>query len=212
MFDIEYKGANAVVFTTKKTKVVFDPKVSLAGGSDVSVTDAVEVVTEDRFAVEKTTPKLLFDGPGEYETGDVSLIGLPARRHIDTEEQGYQSTIYRMVVGDIRVAVIGNVAPKLSDEQLESLGVIDLVVLPIGGGGYTLDATDAATIVRQIDPRMVVPVHFADPDLKYEVPQEDVEVFVKELSAGIIEAGPKHKIKGISSVPEQLTIVKISRS
>ena len=78
MFDIEYKGANAVVFTTKNTKVVFDPRVSLAGGTDVSVKDDVEVTTEDRFAVEKTTPKLWFSGPGEYEVGDVSLIGMPS--------------------------------------------------------------------------------------------------------------------------------------
>ena len=212
MFDIEYKGANAVVFTTKNTKVVFDPRVSLAGGTDVSVKDDVEVTTEDRFAVEKTTPKLWFSGPGEYELGDVSLIGMPSKRHIDTEEQGMQSTIYKMTIGDIKIAIIGNVAPALNDDQLESLGVIDIVVIPVGGGGYTLDASDAATMVRQIEPKMVVPVHYADPSLNYEVPQEELEVFVKELGAGIIEAGPKHKVKGSSAIPEQLSIVKISKS
>lgn len=212
MFDIEYKGANAVVFTTKKTRIVFDPKVSLAGGKDVPVADDVEVVTEDRFVVEKGSPRLLFRGPGEYEVGEVSIKGVPAQRHIDTEEQAKQATIYRVVIGDIRMAVIGNVAPKLDEVQLEELGVVDLVIIPVGGGGYTLDATDASTIVRQIEPRAVVPVHYADSSLRYEVPQEDIEVFVKELGTGIIEPGPKFRVKGDSSIPEQLTIVQVARS
>lgn len=128
MFDIEYKGANAVVFTTKKTQLVFDPRVSVAGGKDVFVKGAIEVVTEDRFAVENTTPKLLLSIPGEYGVGDTSITGVAAQRHIDTEEQGQKSTIYRVVIGDVRIAVLGNIAPKLSDDQLEALGVIDIVV------------------------------------------------------------------------------------
>lgn len=212
MFEIEYKGANAVVFTTKKIKVVFDPKVSLVGASDLEVSGAVEVVTEDRFVVEKSSPKLLFNGPGEYEVGDVSIIGVPARRHIDTEDQGLQATIYRVVIGDVRIAVIGNIAPKLDDDQLEALGVVDAVVVPVGGGGYTLDASDAALMVRQIEPRAIIPVHYHDSALKYEVPQEDLELFVKELGVGIIEAGPKFRIKGDTSIPEQMSVVKISRS
>lgn len=212
MFDIEYKGGNAVILTTKKTRVVFDPKVSLVGGGDVSIRDSVEVLTEEGFVVENSSPKLIIDGPGEYEVGDVSLIGIPARRHIDTDEEGLRSTIYRVVIGDIRMAVIGNIASKLDDDQLETLGVIDMVVIPVGGGGYTLDATDAATIVRQTDARAVVPVHYADDALKYEVPQEDMDLFVKELGAGIIEAGPKFKVKNDSSLPEQLMVVKITRS
>ncbi len=212
MFDVEYKGANAVVFTTKKTRVVFDPKVSLAGGTDVSVNGDVEVTTESRFAVEKATPKILFEGPGEYEVGDVALAGIAARRHIDTEDQGDQSTMYRMTIGDVRLAVVGNVAKKLSEDKLEALGVVDIVVIPIGGNGYTLDAVDAAAMVRQIEPRAVIPVHYADPHLKYEVPQDEFEAFVKALGANVIEEGPKWKMKGLSSVPEQLSIVKIARS
>lgn len=212
MFDIEYKGANAVVFTTKKTRVVFDPKVSVAGGKDVAVAGDIEVATEERFVVEKATPKLLIHGPGEYEVGGVVLTGVAARRHIDTEEQGVLGTVYRMVIDGIRIAIIGNIASKLDEEQLETLGVVDMAVVPIGGGGYTLDATDAAAMVRQIEPRAVIPVHYSDPELSYEVPQEEFDVFVKELGVGIIEAGPKHKIKNDSSIPDQMTIVKIARS
>lgn len=212
MFDVEYKGGNSVVFTTKNTKVVFDPKASLVGSKDIDTREAIEVLTEDRFGVKNTSTKITFDGPGEYEIGDVALSGFATRRHIDTEEEGHKATIYRLVIGDVRIAVIGNIAPKLDEDQLEALGVVDMVVIPVGGGGYTLDASDAAVIVRQISPRAVIPVHYADPALKFEVPQEDMDVFVKELGSGVVEAGPKFKVKGDSSIPEQLSIIKVARS
>lgn len=210
MFDIEYKGANAVVFTTKNVKVVFDPKLSLVGKKDLSVEDAVEVLTEDRFASTVGNPRVKFNGPGEYEVADVGLAGFPAQRHIDTE--GSNSTIYKLLIGGTRIAVLGNIDPKLSEEQLEQIGVTDIVVLPVGGGGYTLDATAAAVIVKQIDPRVVIPVHYSDSELAYEVPQDVLDTFLKEVGASGIDAGTKWKVKSAEALPEQLTVVKVDRS
>ena len=213
MFDIEYKGANAVVITTKKTKALIDPKTSVVGLKDViSAEDDVIIATETRFVPDKQVAKLLIDGPGEYEIGDMAVKGIAAKRHIDSESDRDLSTIYRVVIGDISIVVIGNIAPTLSDDQLESIGVVDMAILPVGGGGYTLDSTSATAIIRQLEPRMVVPVHFADSALKYEVPQQDIEVFINELGASVVEAGPKLKVKNLGSLPEQLTIVKISCS
>ena len=212
MFDIEYKGANAVIFTTKKLKVVVDPGLDIAGHKDVAVKDSVVLLTEDRLRPKSNDYRLLFDGPGEYEVGDVSIVGVAARRNIDAEDQGKASTIYRLTIDDTKIAVLGNIAPKLDDDQLEAIGMVDIVVVPVGGGGLTLDSKDAAAIVRQIEPKAVVPVHFDDPALKYEVPQEKADFIVTELSAGVIEAGPKFKLKNASSIPDQLTVIMISRS
>ena len=212
MFDIEYKGANAVIFTTKKLKVVVDPGLDIAGHKDVAVKDSVVLLTEDRLRPKSNDYRLLFDGPGEYEVGDVSIVGVAARRNIDAEDQGKASTIYRLTIDDTKIAVLGNIAPKLDDDQLEAIGMVDIVVVPVGGGGLTLDSKDAAAIVRQIEPKAVVPVHFDDPALKYEVPQEKADFIVTELSAGVIEAGPKFKLKNTSSIPDQLTVIMISRS
>jgi len=212
MFDIEYKGANTLVISTKKTQLVIDPKLSLVGLKDVPVKGGIEVATEERFLTIDPEAKLRIEGPGEYEVADISVRGIPATRHIDTSEDEPISTMYRIEIGDVRLAVLGNIAPKLDDEQLESLGVIDILIIPVGGNGYTLDATSAATITRQIDPHVVVPVHYADKALKYEVPQDEVEPFVKELAAEVVDAGAKYKVKTSSSIPQTLTIVKIDRS
>ena len=109
----------------------------------------IAVATEPRFVVHNDDSALEIEGPGEYEVGDFSISGIPAQRHI--EAIGHGSTIYRVEVGEVRIAVLGNIDPKLSEEQQEEIGVVDMVVVPVGGGGYTLDATCAAHIVRQIE-------------------------------------------------------------
>ena len=71
MFEVEYKGANNVIFTTKMVKIAFDPALSLVGLNDSLGAQDVEVLTEDRFAVGGVVPRLLFSGPGEYEVSDI---------------------------------------------------------------------------------------------------------------------------------------------
>lgn len=212
MLEIEYKGANAVTITTKKTKVVVDPKLSLYGGSDVATKGAVQLLTEQRFGVTSSEQQLTIDGPGEYEVADLSIQGFPVQRHIDTETEPKASTMYRLEVGDIRLVLLGNIAGKLSDEQLEELGVVDMVVVPVGGGGYTLDSTAASSLVRAIDPKVVIPVHYADSKLKYEVPQDSVDTFIKELAAPTEEKMVKYKIKSASSLPAVLTVVELTHN
>ena len=212
MFEIEYKGANAVVINTRKLRVVFDPNLEIAGGKNVPVNNDIEVVTEDRLSNVESSPKLLFNGPGEYGVGDISILGIPARRHIDDGSDVRKTTIYRITVGEVKGVVVGNVEDGLSDDQLENIGVVDFAILPVGGGGYTLDAVGATKVARQLDAKVVIPVHYRDSNLNYEVPQADLDEFVKALGAPVIEAGQKWKLKKSADLPGSLTIVKISRS
>lgn len=211
MFDIEYKGGNTVVIATKKTTLVTDPKQSLIGLKDLVVKDAVELSTESRFALNSPGALLALEGPGEYEIGDFSIRGAAATRHIDTTADEPISTIYRIEVGEVRIGLIGNIAEKLSEDQLEELGVLDILIIPVGGNGYTLDANGAAIITRQIDPKVVIPVHYDDKALKYEVPQNDSSEFIKNLGAPV-ETTAKYKVKAASSIPQVLTVVELSRS
>lgn len=211
MFEIEYKGGNSLVISSKKTTLSIDPKASLVGLKDLKVKDTVELATEARFLVEEADSSIIINGPGEYEVGDFTIHGIAATRHIDTADSEKLATIYRVETGDVRAALLGNIDPKLSEEQLEGLGVIDVLILPVGGGGYTLDATSAATIVRQIEPKAVIPIHYADTSLNYEVAQDSVEVFIKELGAPA-EQVPKLKWKTAASLPAVLTVIQLARS
>lgn len=211
MFEIEYKGANCLIISTKKAKIIVDPKLSLVGLKDVPIKDAVELITEHRFAVNNPESRLLIDGPGEYGIAEFDIVGVPARRHIDTESEGLLSTMYRVEVCGTRIGIIGNIHEKLSEEQLEGLGVIDILIIPVGGNGYTLDATSAENLVREINPKLVIPIHYADKGLKYEVPQSELSQFVTELGSPV-EVMSKYKLK--QPLPSQvaLSVVELTRS
>lgn len=211
MFELEYKGGNSVVIAGKKATLVFDPKLSVVGLKDVNVSDAVVVGTESRFVGDVKTARVVIDGPGEYEVADFTIRGTAATRHIDTPDSEKLATIYRVECGDVRLGVIGNIDAKLSEAQYEALGVIDILILPVGGGGYTLDATSAAAVVRNAEPKVVVPVHYAGSGLTYEVPQDTLETFTKELGAPV-EQTPKLKVKSVAALPPTLTVVEVTRS
>jgi L-ascorbate metabolism protein UlaG (beta-lactamase superfamily) len=210
MFEVEYKGGNGVVISSKKTTIVTDPKLSLIGLKDVKTQDQIQLLTEDRFRVENPEARLIIESPGDYEVGDFTIHGIAAQRHIDTADVPKMSTIYRVETTDIRAALIGNIDSKLSEEQLEGLGVIDVLILPVGGNGYTLDATSAVSVVRQVEPKVVIPIHYEDSGLRYEVPQDSLEHFVKELGAPV-ESVAKYKIKSGASMPSVLTVMELAR-
>lgn len=211
MFELEYKGGNGLVLSSKKASLVVDPKLSVVGQKDIKTKDEVELATESRFRVENSDARIIIDSPGEYEVGDFTIRGTAATRHIDTPDSEKLSTIYRLECGDIRLAVLGNIAPKLTDEQLEAIGMVDMLVLPVGGNGYTLDATSAVAIVRQIEPKVVVPIHYADVALAYEVPQDSIDTFIKELGAPV-EQVQRIKLKSAAGLPPVLTVFQVART
>lgn len=211
MFDIEYKGANCIAINTKNSSLILDPKLSLVGLKDASVKDKIEIVTEERFKV-NGDQKVIFDYPGEYEIGDFSIKGVPARRHIDAPDEPMIATIYRVQINEVKIAILGNIAAGLSDEQLEDLGMIDILIIPVGGGGYTLGATDATHIARQVEAKVTIPIHYADSGVKYEVPQDDLELFQKEMGVEVETVEGKYKLKTASALPENNVIMVLSRN
>ena len=208
--EIEYKGANSLVFKAGPTSLVLDPKLSLVGKKDLKVEGLIELVTNPEFAVNsEAKPKISIEGPGEYEVSGVSIRGVAAKSYSNEESK---AVIYRLDIGGFRVAVLGHIKSPLSDSQLEGLGVVDIVTIPIGGNGYTLNAHEAAAIVRQIDPKVVIPTHYKDNDLNYEVDQEDMDGFLKELGATQHDITDKLKMKPGAVLPVVLTIIEIKRT
>lgn len=211
MFEIEFKGANSVIISTKKVTLVTDPKLSVVGLKDIVLKDAVEIATEARFTSNGQDARIVIEGPGEYGVADFDIKGIPAQRHLDASGQPLLDTMYRIELGDVRIGLLGNIYEKLSDEQLEELGLIDILIIPVGGNGYTLDATGAANLVGKIDPKVVIPVHYADKAISYEVAQDTLEEFTKELGAPV-ETVAKYKLKSAAALPVALTVVEITRS
>lgn len=207
--ELQYFGANSVKITTKKSVISIDPSSDIADiKHDLKKTTAV-LATQEKFVPKQVGESFLVDGPGEYEFADYSVKGVATRVH--TEASGDMSaTMYRIITHDTTILITGHVYEKLSEEQLESIGTVDVVIVPVGGNGYTLDALGAANIVRELEPKLIIPVHAKDDGLAYSVPQNEIDLFVKELGAPVAEE-EVDKLK-LKSLPEQMTIQILKRS
>lgn len=207
--ELSYHGGNCVEIATKKVTIVVDGALSQLGLKDVTPKDAVFVATQPGMSP-SVEDSITVDRPGEYEIKDMSIRGIAAQRMID-HDGSEKAAIYRISTSEVSIAVIGHVAAPLTEEQLEAISVVDIAVVPIGGNGYTFDAHQAVQVIRQIDPKVVIPTHYEDKAVKYEVPQMDLESFTKELAATEHETTAKFKIKN-GVLPEVFTLVELTRS
>lgn len=175
--DITYLGNGGVRLVGKGAEVVCDPPVGAKLKGDVATWSATG--GEERFG--SLDGVMLIDIPGEYEVKGASITGVPARLHID--ENGHRGTVYSVEIDGVNVVVTGNIAGKIDEDEVESLGQVDVLIVPVGGGGLTLDAEGAAAVVTQLEPGYVIPVHYDDGVSKYPVPQAGVELFLKEMGS-----------------------------
>lgn len=204
--DIDYRGANCVVIKSKDGLIVTDPTDNVGKIKELSNPEATILVSQDEFSPKDVA--FVVNMPGEYERNNISIHGIPVQKHIDPD--GKNSTMYKIVIDGIRIVIIGHIASPLSDDDLESLGVIDIAIVPVGGGGYTLDARDGTAVVRQLDPKIVIPTHYADANTKYEVPQEELDGFIKEFSGIPHEKVDSLKVKN-SQLPPIMTIYELKK-
>jgi len=155
-------------------------------------------------------PKLTIDMPGEYEVGSISIFGIQTRAHMDESSQK-MATMYKITWGDTRILVVGHAFPKLTDDQLESIGVIDVMFVPVGGNGYTLDATGALQLVKVVEPKIVIPTHYDDPGIHYEVPQAGLEDALKALGIEVRERVSKFQFKYNDTATTQLVVLETAK-
>ncbi|MCA9331176.1 MBL fold metallo-hydrolase, partial [Candidatus Saccharibacteria bacterium] len=120
------------------------------------------------------------------------------------------ATMYKIEAEDVRAVVVGHVFPDLTDDELEALGTVDVLFVPVGGAGYTLDPVGALKVIKSIEPKIVIPTHYADSTLKYEVPQQTLDEALKALAMEPSERTAKLKLKQ-GSLPETMQLVVLER-
>lgn len=204
--DITYLGAGGVRLVGKTMDVVCDAPAGNKAKGDVATWSAKAKVGSEPLGAPEGA--MVIDGPGEYEVKGAMITGVPVRLHID--EGGHRGTAYSIVIDGINVVVTGNIAGKLDEDQIENLGSVDVLVVPVGGGGLTLDAEGAAAVVTQLEPSYVVPVHYDDGASKYPVPQAGVEKFLKEMG---VNPEPEAKLKlGAREEVAETKVVVLNRA
>lgn len=203
--DLQYFGANCLKITTKKATIVIDDNLAELGKSSVTKSGDVRVFT-GKAPEDAIEGSFVLAQPGEYEIADVSITGVAAQAHVD--EPGTKNvTMYRIVVDDIRLAVVGHIDPKLTEGQLEDLGTIDVLVVPVGGHGFTLDPVGAQQVIKAIEPKIIIPTYYADAKLSYPVPALSLEDALKELAMEPKEKVAKLKVKPADLLSDQPQLI-----
>jgi L-ascorbate metabolism protein UlaG (beta-lactamase superfamily) len=131
----------------------------------------------------------VIEGPGEYEVKGVTVMGLPSYHDASSGSEHGRNTIYVIEIDDVRVCHLGDLGHRLADDDLEAIGTLDVLMAPVGGKNC-LSAAQAAEVVRQLEPRVVVPMHYALPAIKTEL--EPLERFLREM--GVAEAEPQPRL------------------
>ncbi|HVE80790.1 MAG TPA: MBL fold metallo-hydrolase [Candidatus Dormibacteraeota bacterium] len=203
--EVTYFGMNCVRLTGKGVSIICDPYADLSaakGSFDVIL------LSQDEGVTAPPGPGMIIDGPGEYEVKNCLITGVPATLH--TEEEGNNSTIYSILIDGVRVLHLGNISPKLADSQIEAIGEVDVLTIPVGGHGLTLDATAAAEIISQLEPKYIIPTHYDDGKTKYSVAQDKLEVFLKEIGA---HPEPVGKLKVVAKdLPLETTTIILEKA
>ena len=142
----------------------------------------------------------LIQNPGEYEVKGVFVQGIDSFHDESEGKERGKNTIYTIEAEDMRFCHLGDFGQKqLTDEQLDKIGRVDILMIPVGGT-FTIDSSEAAKVIGQIEPKIVVPMHYGLPKLKYEL--EGVEKFLKAMGKNSVVPVDKLTIKS-SALPKE---------
>ncbi len=130
----------------------------------------------------------VISGPGEYEISGVLIIGIPTFHDAKRGEERGKNTVYLMDVDGVSVCHLGDLGHVLTTEQVEEIDAVDVLLLPVGGVS-TINAAMAAELIRQLEPKAVIPMHYKTPVLAREL--DPVEKFFKEMGIENIKSQPK---------------------
>ena len=130
----------------------------------------------------------LVKSPGEYEISGVLILGISTYHDAVKGESKGKNTAYLMEVDGITICHLGDIGHVLSDDHIEEMGNVDVLLVPVGGVS-SLNASMAAETVRKVDPKVVIPMHYKTDNTKRDL--EPVENFLKEMGQTHVEPRPK---------------------
>jgi len=193
--------------------IVIDPYGDHIGFSMPKTKADIVLITHDHadhnnLEAIKGEPKVIA-GAGEYEMKKVVVYGVPTYHDNKQGAENGPNTCFRIDVEDLSIVHLGDLGHVLNDQQLELLEGADILMIPVGGK-YTIDAKAASEVVAQIEPRLVIPMHYLTPGLKFEV--TGVAPFLKEMGGQKPETLDKLKISKKDLITEDTKVVLLEKS
>ena len=214
--EITYLGHSCFKIVGKKISILTDPFDPKFVGLKLSKQDA-DVVTvshshpdHNYLAIMKNDDYLLLDSPGEYEVKESEFVGVEASHGVVEGVDKGKITMFAFEVDGVKVAHLGDLGTELTNAQLDCLDGVDVLMVPVGGY-YTIDAKTAVKVISQIEPKIVIPMHFKDgqsiPNIEKLSP---LDSFFHEMA---VTPEPQDRLKIVEKdLPLELQVVNLKVS
>ncbi len=210
--DITWLGQSCFRLKGKQTTVVTDPfdpqftglKLPTLSADIVTVSHShddhsyVQAVSDNPFVIQ---------GPGEYEVKGVYIVGVSSWHDANEGRDRGRNVIYTISIDGVTVCHTGDLGQKLTPAQLESISGVDVLLIPVGGV-YTIDAERATEVIAQIEPCIVIPMHYKVPELKFDL--APLEVFLHEMGKEDIQPVGKLAVTK-EKLPTEMQVVVLEK-
>ena len=207
--EITWHGLSCFRLTERSlATVVTDPYDHNAVGFEpLKVRGEIVTVSHDapghNFVASVKGRSRVITGPGEFEIGGVFITGVQTNRKSKSSTDELRNTLYVFDYEGVTVAHLGDVQKVPNQTEIENLGGVNVVLVPVGGGGG-LNAAKAAEIVSLLEPGFVIPMHYKVPESNLEL--DPLNRFIKEMGVGTVEPIPSLKVTR-STVPSEARVV-----
>ena len=193
--EVTYIGHSCFKIKDKTISLVIDPyDPNKLGYKLPKLSCDVLLVTHDHFDhnyIEGVSDyRLLIDGPGEYEVGGCFINGKSISHDEKGGEEQGKVTMYLITIDGFNILHLGDLGCELSQEDMEKLPPIDVLMIPLGNK-YTIDEKTAVKVISSLEPSYVIPMHYKTPDLKGVEGLSGVDEFLEEMG---VENGVKKDV------------------
>jgi len=146
----------------------------------------------------------VIDGPGEYETKGVEILGIQTFHDKKEGKERGLNTVYVIRINEISICHLGDLGHLLTDKQLEDIDGIDILFIPVGGV-FTINALEAVKVIDSLEPKIVIPMHYKIPKLTTDL--HKIDKFCTELGISKTKTEEKLVIKKKDLPSEETKVV-----
>ena len=211
--DISWLGHASFKLKGKNATVVTDPYNAQIGVKMPKVEADIVTVSHGHFDHNEvgavSGEPFVVQGPGEYEVKGVEIVGVSSFHDTKEGAERGKNTIYNLKMDKLNICHLGDLGQEtLTEAQVEEIGNVDILLIPVGGF-FTIDASMAVKIAAQLEPKIIIPMHYKTSDSKIDQ-LAGVDKFLKEMGKENIEPLPKLTITP-DKLPEEAQVVLLEK-
>ena len=207
--EISWLGHSCFLLRGKNVTLITDPFSPQLGHSLGKINAPIVTISHNHpghnYAEGVGGNPYVVRGPGEYEISDVLITGVASYHDNKRGQERGRNTIYVIHMDDLIICHLGDLGHILQEEQLEEVADADVLLIPIGGQN-TINAAQAAEVISQVEPHIIIP-------MDYQLPTGDapnpLDKFCREMGIETINTQPKLSITR-SSLPAETQVVILS--